>query len=149
MKTKLSLFIFILCFYSDTLFGQSDTIYPNRDSVKIMADKAPDDKVYTFVEEMPEFVGGKVAREKYLLENTRYPEHAKRKKIEGTSYIGFTVKKDGSISDVKLKRGSNEELDREAIRVVREMPNWIPGHQNGKAVNVDLLCPVKFTLSKN
>lgn len=103
-------------------------------------------KVYEYVEEMPRFPGGQAAMYKYLQDHVKYPDMAIQLGIQGTVYVTFVVGTDGSIHDVKLKRGVDKELNAEAIRVVKAMPKWSPGKQNGKSVNVRCLLPVHFTL---
>jgi protein TonB len=105
-----------------------------------------EDEVYQIVEEMPEFPGGHEKLMSYLKENTKYPEEAKDLGIQGKVYVRFTVNKDGSISDVKVVRGVHQLLDQEAIRVVKSMPKWKPGRQNGQTVRVQMHLPIKFAL---
>ncbi len=114
----------------------------NRDI--ILNETAP---VYTIVEEMPYFPGGDEARVKYLAENIKYPEIAKTYAIQGTVYISFIIEADGSISNVKILRGIGGGCDEEACRVIRDMPAWIPGSQNGKPVRVLFNMPIYFKLS--
>lgn len=109
-------------------------------------DKPKKAKVYEYVEEMPRFPGGEAAMYKYLASHINYPDMAVQLGIQGTVYLTFVVGTDGSIHDVRLKRGVDKELNVEAQRVVKGMPKWSPGKQNGKAVNVRCLLPVHFTL---
>ena len=76
----------------------------------------------------------------------KYPAIARENGIEGVVYVGFVVGKDGSIRDVQVKRGIAGGCNEEAIRVIKLMPNWNPGKQNGKAVSVAFTIPVKFKL---
>ncbi|MBE0648798.1 MAG: energy transducer TonB [Bacteroidales bacterium] len=99
-----------------------------------------------FVEIMPEFPGGVAAMRRYLSESIKYPENAKELGIQGMVYINFVVEKDGSITKVKLLRGIGEGCDEEALRVVRAMPKWHPGSQQGKTFRVSYNLPVRFTL---
>ena len=85
---------------------------------------------------------------KYLIENTNYPETSQENGIEGIVFVGFTIIKDGSVTDVSIQNGLNSYLDEEAIRVVEEMPNWTPGVHNGENVRVKYTIPIKFTLKK-
>jgi TonB family protein len=117
--------------------------------VKFSLDETvPDEEVFVFVEELPEFPGGSEARLKFLQENLNYPQQAKEKGIQGTVYVKFVVEKDGSISDAKIIRGIGAGCDEEVLRVVKLMPKWKPGKQRGKAVRVYFNMPVKFTLTK-
>lgn len=103
----------------------------------------------TFVEIMPEFPGGEEALLKYLGRNIHYPVMAQESNVEGTISIQFVVNKDGTISDVKTQGAhKGAGLEEEAMRVVRSMPKWRPGKQNGKNVAVYFNLPVKFALSQ-
>ena len=105
------------------------------------------DEVFTVVENMPQFPGGEEARIKYMVESIKYPESAKKEGLQGTVYISFVVEKDGQIADAKVLRGIGKACDAEALRVVSEMPKWIPGTQKGQAVRVQFNMPIKFTLA--
>lgn len=109
---------------------------------------AGESAIFTLVEEMPSFPGGDAARSKFLMDNIVYPEIARKNNIQGTVYLSFFVNRDGSISVIKVLRGVSPEIDLEAIRVVKMMPNWIPGKQNGKTVRIQMNIPVKFSLEK-
>ena len=110
-------------------------------------EEAPQEKViFQVVEEMPQFPGGMGEAMKFLAKNMKYPVAAQQAKIEGRVIVQFVVEKDGSVSDVKVMRGVNSELDAEAIRVVSMMPKWIPGKQRGKAVAVKYTMPIMFRL---
>jgi len=102
--------------------------------------------IFTVVESMPEFKGGRDALYAYLGNNIKYPVMAKESGIQGKVYVTFVVEKDGSITDVKLLRGIGGGCDDEAIRVVGSMPRWKPGKQRGKPVRVQYNLPVRFTL---
>ncbi|MDT8413325.1 MAG: energy transducer TonB [Vicingaceae bacterium] len=106
-----------------------------------------DNDVATIVEEMPEFKGGMNQLFTYLKENVEYPKAALRMGISGTVYVNFTVAKDGSLENVNVIKEVDPLLDREAVRVVKSMPNWIPGKQKGKAVKVSYNLPVSFKLA--
>jgi protein TonB len=82
----------------------------------------------------------------YLTSNIRYPEQARELDIQGTVFIEFVVEKDGSITNVVVKRGIGGGCDEEAVRVVKSMPKWKPGKQRGKPVRVRYTLPVRFQL---
>ena len=103
--------------------------------------------VFKVVEKQPSYPGGDDARIKFLVENIKYPEVAMKKGIRGTVYVTFVVKSDGSVSDVKVLRGIGGGCDKEAVRVVKLMPKWIPGEDKGKPVNVQYNLPIKFALN--
>ena len=103
-------------------------------------------KVFDVVEEMPSFPGGSAALMSYLNGNTKYPVVAQENGVQGKVIISFVVERDGSISDVKVARSVDPSLDREAQRVVKSMPRWTPGKQNGQTVRVKYTVPVVFRL---
>lgn len=108
----------------------------------------PDSPLFTVVEEMPQFPGGEEARMKYMQENIKYPVDAKKKGIQGKVFVSFVVEKDGKVSDVKVLRGIGGGCDEEAVRVISNMPDWIPGKQKGEAVRVQFNTPIHFTLGE-
>lgn len=95
-----------------------------------------------------QFLGGDVELMKYLNEKIRYPQIAVENGIEGRSVVRFVVGKDGTISDVRVIKSSDPSLDKEAIRVVRSMPKWVPGKKNGQNVSAYFTLPVTFRLNK-
>lgn len=105
-------------------------------------------KVFDVVEKMPSYPGGPGALQKWLAQNMTYPAAAAENGIEGRVIVAFVVETDGSVSDVKIARGVDPSLDREALSVVKRMPKWIPGMQNGAPVRVKYNVPVTFKLQK-
>ena len=105
-----------------------------------------ENKVFDIVEQQPLFPGGPAALMKYLSENTKYPVVAQENSVQGRVTVQFVVEKDGSISDVHVLRGVDPSLDKEAVRVVKSMPRWTPGKQNGITVRVNYRVPVLFRL---
>ena len=103
-------------------------------------------KIFTVVEQMPMFPGGDGALMGYLRDNIHYPTVAAENGVQGRVVVGFVVERDGSITDVNILRGVDPSLDREAMRVVKSMPKWTPGKQNGSAVRVKYQFPVSFRL---
>ncbi|MCQ2114045.1 MAG: energy transducer TonB [Bacteroidaceae bacterium] len=106
-----------------------------------------DVKVYDVVEKMPQFEGGDSVMVAWLNEHINYPKIAEFRKIEGRVFVRFIVEKDGSIGEIQLARSVDPWLDQEAMRVVKSMPKWIPGKQNGKPVRVWYTLPVHFKLN--
>ena len=102
--------------------------------------------IFTIVEEMPSFPGGDAARNKFLSENIVYPMQASENGIQGTVYVSFIVNTDGKTENIKILRGIGGGCDEEAMRVVKLMPRWKPGKQNGKMVSVFYTMPVYFKL---
>lgn len=105
------------------------------------------DEIFDVVETMPTPPGGMEGWNKYLSKNLKYPTQARRMGIEGTVYVVFVVNTDGSIQDVEILRGIGGGCDEEAMRVVRNAPNWQPGKQRGRPVRVKMRLPIRFKLS--
>ena len=110
----------------------------------------PENHVYIAVQQKPEFTGGSKALEKFLKDNLVYPETAKQKDIEGKVYVKFIVEKDGTFSNIEIAKGMFQcpECGVEALRVVKAMPKWKAGKENGNAVRVMFALPIQFRLSK-
>ena len=116
---------------------------------QVAVDEAPKEeetKVFDVVEQMPSFPGGDAALMKFLSEHIKYPVVAEENGIQGRVIATFVVERDGSITDVKVIKSVDPSLDKEAIRVLKSMPKWIPGKQNGSAVRVKYTVPVTFRL---
>src|SRR5690606_38298134 len=103
-----------------------------------------EDKVFEFVEQQPEFPAGQDAMMKYLSQNIQYPAVAIRNGLSGRVILSFVVDQNGEISDIKVLKPLGGGTDEEAIRVVKRMPKWRPGKQNGRAVKVKYTLPVLF-----
>lgn len=103
--------------------------------------------VYDVVEVMPQYPGGQIAMLKYIMKNIKYPKQIMEEGIQGRVTVSFIVEKDGRVSNVRLLRSVQPSLDKEAIRVVKSMPKWTPGKQNGKPVRVRFNLPVMFKLN--
>ena len=108
--------------------------------------KEEETKVFDVVEQMPSFPGGDAELMKFLSSHIKYPVVAEENGIQGRVIATFVVERDGSISDVKVVKSVDPSLDKEAIRVLKSMPKWIPGKQNGSAVRVKYTVPVTFKL---
>ena len=106
------------------------------------------DKVFSSVEEMPKFPGGDEALLKYVGMHLNYPKEALRNNVQGKCILKFVVTKIGTIGKIKIVRSLSQECDEEAKRVVRTLPEFFPGRQNGRPVNVWYTLPVNFRLSK-
>ena len=103
-------------------------------------------QIFTVVEKQPEFPGGTAELFKYLSKAIKYPVIAQENGIQGRVVCSFVVNRDGSIVDIQVMRGVDPSLDKEAIRVISEMPKWKPGEQRGKPVRVRFILPVQFLL---
>lgn len=104
-------------------------------------------QVFFIVENMPEFPGGDLELRKYIAQNIQYPEIAKENGIQGRVFVQFVVNKKGKVEQVKVVRGVDPSLDKEAIRVIQSLPAWKPGSQRGKPVKVSFTVPINFQLN--
>lgn len=102
--------------------------------------------VYTVVQQQPEFPGGMSKLNQYFKKNLRYPQSARESRLEGKIFVTFIVNEQGNIEDARVLRSFDPEMDTEAVRLIQEMPTWIPGKQNGKPVNCRFNLPVNFAL---
>lgn len=117
--------------------------------IPIIETKQPLDSIYQFPTKSPEFPGGMDQLFQYLKKNLKYPESAKELGLQGTVYLEFIVRKTGEIDNIKLLRGikGGQELEREAIRIVKTMPKWNPGAMEGRTVSSIMRLPIKFHLN--
>lgn len=138
--------------------------FPEVAEVQQKAEQAAEEKVKTkpqtdttkkkktwdcMPETMPYFPGGQELLLKYLADNIKYPASAVKAKKQGRVIVTFIVQKDGSVTHAKIAKSIDPELDAEALRIVKGMPKWTPGTQNGKPVSVRYMVPVKFSLWKD
>lgn len=105
------------------------------------------EEIVDFPDVEAEFPGGTAALQRWVAMNVIYPEEAIEKDEMGKVYLSFIVEADGSLSNIKVEKGSSESLNREAIRVMKGMPRWIPGEAGGKEVRTRCRLPIVFTLS--
>ena len=105
-----------------------------------------EEKVYTQVEQMPEFPGGDAALRSFIATSVKYPASARENNIQGKVEVSFVVTKTGNISNARVVGGVNPSLDREALRVVNSVPPWTPGKQNGENVATEYTLPINFVL---
>lgn len=108
--------------------------------------KEDSEDIFTIVEQWPQYTGGENAMNDFLNKNLTYPKQALRQGIQGKVWLGFIVNKEGKVSDVEVLRGIGGGCDEEAVRVIKLMPDWIPGRQSGKPVSVKYKFPINFTL---
>ncbi|MFO8000827.1 MAG: energy transducer TonB [Marinilabilia sp.] len=128
----------------DTESTQDDEV--DFSDVESEEEDEDDGEVFFVVEDMPEFPGGDQALHQYLAEAVKYPTIAQENGIQGRVYVKFVINTDGSVTDVEVARGVDPSLDKEAVRVVREMPKWKPGEQRGEPVRVSYTVPINFKL---
>lgn len=140
---------------TETAFGATDfdkgtddvtVVREIREEVVVEEKKPEPEKIFTAVEESPKFPGGDAELYKWLSKNIRYPEMAAQNNIQGRVTVQFVVEKDGSIGEVKVVRGKDPDLDKEAVRVVKSLPKFIPGKMNGQSVRVWYTLPIMFKL---
>lgn len=108
--------------------------------------KPKEEEIFVAVEQQAEFPGGQQALMRWLGNNVRYPESAQQNDVQGRVVVKFVVEKDGSIGQATIVKGVDKDLDREALRVVKKMPKWQPGKNNGVAVRSYFNLPVVFKL---
>lgn len=106
-------------------------------------------KALTKVDEMPEYSGGLTAMQEFIKENLKYPTDAQDQKIEGRVVAQFIVGADGDIREASIVKGISPSCDAEVIRIIKAMPKWKPGKQDGKNVSVYFNLPVHFKLPKD
>ncbi len=143
---------------TDTAIGKTDfdkgtddlnVVREHKEEV-IVEEKKPepvdDNRVFDVVEQKPQFPGGEAALLKYVAEHIRYPAMAQENNVQGRVVVQFVVTKTGSVGEVKVVRGKDPDLDKEAVRVVKSLPAFVPGKMNGHAVNVWYTLPIQFKL---
>ena len=121
----------------------------DTDEDEIIEIEEDDEEFFMVVENMPEFPGGDLGLMKFIQKNVRYPAIAKEYNITGKVYVSFIVDKQGKVTNVKIVRGVDKNLDAEALRVVSLLPKYKPGKQRGKKVRVMFTIPINFTLNNN
>ena len=131
MKTKLLILLFFL-------FAGTIALAQQKEQQK--------GDVFMEVEQMPEYPGGFDGLKSFITDNVKYPEQAKKNKVEGKVFISFVVDKDGSVTDAQVVKSVDMELDKEALRVVNTMKKWTPGKQKGETVKVQYTLPIQFAL---
>lgn len=138
-----------------TAFGQSDfdkgtddrnVVREYKEEIVVEEKKPVEEKVFTAVEQMPQFPGGDGELLKHIQKNLKYPPVAMENNIQGRVVVQFVVTKTGKVGEVKVVRGKDPDLDKEAVRVVKTLPDFIPGKMNGQAVAVWYTLPITFKL---
>lgn len=112
------------------------------------AQEKPDvqEELFQVVDEMPEYPGGQDSLFSFIAKNVEYPVAAQDKEIEGKVYIGFVVDETGTVTNARVLRGVDPDLDKEALRVINLLEKWTPGKEKGKAVKVEYTFPISFAL---
>ncbi|MFT0160870.1 energy transducer TonB [Bacteroides thetaiotaomicron] len=122
---------------------------PAEPQVEVAITETKGDSIYSVVETMPDFPGGQKELLSFLSRNIKYPTKAIESKIQGRVIVQFVVNKDGSISNAKIVRSVDPDLDKEALRVINSMPQWKPGMQKGEPVSVKYTVPIVFRNQQN
>lgn len=122
--------------------NETKTPTPAKDSSE--TENSTEVCIFQVVEEMPEFAEGTVAE--WITSNIKYPKEAMEANITGKVFVQFVIEKDGSVTNARIAKGVSAQLDTEALRIVNDMPKWIPGKQRGKAVRVAYTLPISFSL---
>ena len=140
---------------TETAFGATDfdkgtddrnVVREYKNEVIVEEKKPEPEQVFTAVEQMPQFPGGDAALMKFLSSNINYPQVAMENGVQGRVIVQFVVTKNGSVGEVKVIRSVDRDLDKEAIRLCKSLPKFIPGKMNGQAVNVWSTLPITFKL---
>ena len=140
---------------TETAFGSTDfdkgtddrnVVREYKNEVIVEEKKPEPEKVFTAVEQMPQFPGGDAALMKYLSNNINYPTVAMENGVQGRVIVQFVVTKTGKVGEVKVIRSVDRDLDKEAVRLCKSLPQFIPGKMNGQAVNVWYTLPITFKL---
>jgi len=134
----------LLLLFSLFLFSHFASYAQPADSTKVEKTE-----ISETVEEMPIYSGGEMELFKFLSENVAYPEEAILKGISGLVYVSFVVMEDGSIKNAKVVRDIGGGCGEEALRVVKLMPKWTPGKQDGEPVSIQYNLPIRFYLSRS
>lgn len=129
----------------DTEADENTEIEFQEIEVEEEVEEAPEE-VFVIVEQMPVFPGGDAELRKYLAQSVKYPVIAAENGIQGRVFVSFVVDRTGAVTNVRVARPFDPNLDKEAVRVVQSMPKWTPGMQRGKAVKVSYTVPINFVL---
>lgn len=121
--------------------------FESRNELMANQQELPVDEVFTIVEDQPEPIGGMQGFYKYITNELSYPLEMQQQGIEGKVFIQFIVNKQGQLTEAKVIKGIHPMLDQEALRVIKNSPQWIPGKQRGEAVNVRMIIPITFKVS--
>lgn len=134
--------IALLLIFSNCQNGEIE----NQEVIPLEEPSTASETIFEIVEKMPEFPGGQTALMRYLNSSIKYPSKAQEAGVQGRVIVQFIVHLDGSIKEPVVVRSVEENLDKEALRVISQMPKWIPGHQRGRPVSVKYTVPIQFRL---
>lgn len=148
LPVSILVLLFISISFTPKIIAQNNGKAIETKSEMKPSEQPQEDALFMVVEQMPEYPGGEDARIKFMVENIKYPEEARKNGVQGMVYVSFEVDKDGKISNIKTLRGIGSGCDEEAERVISLMPAWKPGLQKGKPVRVQFNMPIRFSLDK-
>ena len=137
------------CMFANSVQAQAQVTKDTKAEIKVNSVVPEGEEIFEIVEKEPEFPSENGSLRKYLTENIKYPEEALKKGIQGRVVCQFVIRKTGEISNITIIQGVDPLLDKEALRVIKGMPKWIPGKQHGEAVNVRFTLPITFKLPQN
>ncbi len=147
--------LFTILLIATNIGAQTETTRPNHMTFKVQKTQIQNEiviedengePVFVVVEEMPEYPGGEKALRTFIGQNLKYPVMAQERGIQGSVYVSFVITTEGKVTQAKIARAVNPELDKEALRVIKTMPQWTPGKQRGKPVAVAYTLPINFIL---
>lgn len=131
------------------LIAHYDSLFVETNHLpELIYSQVKDSRAIPEVDEMPQFPGGESELLRYVAENVKYPNEARKKNISGRVFVQFVIEPDGSVSNIQILRGIGSICDQEAYRVVQSMPKWKPGKKDGKKVRVEYVLPINFKLRK-
>lgn len=119
---------------------------PETAQVEVQQEAEETDQIFMVVESEAEFKGGRTALVKFVSENLKYPNQARRMGIEGKVFLSAVIEKDGSVTNVQVLKGIGAGCDEEAVRVVSKLPSWIPAKQRGRPVRSRITVPITFVM---
>jgi protein TonB len=131
---------------AENIEGTGDIVF-DEPVEEVLKEESDEDVIFMVVEQPAEYPGGLEAMMKFIVKNMKYPAVARRMGVEGAVFVSFVVDREGKISEPQVIKGISAECDQEALRVIKQMPPWKPGKQNGKAVKSRFVLPIKFKLS--
>ena len=146
-KLVMKTIILLMMTVGDIACAQNVPLIIDPDKVdQYLAERKDTINVYDCVEQMPSFPGGSQKLKEFIEENLRYPKELEETCVQGRVIVRFIVERNGKLSNVKVVKSVDPALDKEAIRIVKLMPRWIPGRQNGITVRVKFYIPIIFRL---
>ena len=146
-KLVMKTIILLMMTVGDIACAQNVPLIIDPDKVdQYLAERKDTINVYDCVEQMPSFPGGSQKLKEFIEENLRYPKELEETCVQGRVIVRFIVERNGKLSNVKVVKSVHPALDKEALRIVKLMPRWIPGRQNGITVRVKCYIPIIFRL---